>query len=80
MIVYSEEDIEVLYDMIRDIDLLDRVRSAYHKTQGTMQDLECFGLNGGEALEFLAAPFEDVPKYLGHKFKTLVKWRLQIGR
>ncbi len=75
MITYTIEDLDVLIRMVADLGVEERLRNAFCKTDGTMQDP--IFINGRE---FLAAKFEDVPKYVGAPFDTLVKWRLQIGR
>ena len=48
------------------------------KTKGTMLDEVMFKDTG--ALEFLAADFKDVPKFMNKKYTVLIRWRLMIGR
>lgn len=78
MIVYSEEDLRVLIQMVGDPYMTNGLEYAFYKTGGTLQYAQCFC--DSYVLEFLAAKFEDVPKYIGAKFSTLIKWRLTIGK
>lgn len=77
---YTKEDFEVLLQMCygSNTELNHGLIEAYKETNGTLHLSGYF--SNGRAREFLAAKFEDIPKYIGESFDTLIKWRLQIGR